>query len=1366
MLTAAVAALTAPLAEGAALTREALQRLYVEPVAVAARVDRPPALDGRLDDEAWRSAEPLAFGFSDPTTPGTPKNTTDVRVVCDGECLYVAFDCKELRELKATVEGAYNEKVPADDHVSILLLPRGHDFCDVKHKNVSLLIKVNPKGATWARRYAYLEGAARPGKAVKIPGLSAAAAVQPGRWAAEVKVPLGAFFADRRRMPVDWKVNFFRKRWARLYDCVKPGDPGHANWTTAWRPSAFLATFCPSLDMFGLLYVPVGKVVPDKIRALQARAAARPKPAPPARRDKPVAGFRLTPGDLEGLLGGPVAFVRHVKKGPAVRGDLSDPAWKKAEPFALRYLDLFVDGKVEKNRTYIRLLADDEYIYVGFDCEEDFMREIRAERDGVDPGGLWLDDCIDALFDPGRTETYRYFYICSNVKGAITKRRLKNDLAWQPKSLLIRTARLNDRWRAEMRVSFKDLGVQPGEMPKLWGGNFFRGRWARRPVMDETPGWPNWDYAWRPNPIGTAHVPEHWGFLWFEKADVVQPHVAKLMKAKGIDLARAGLKLMGPRAEKPAPLPAPAAKPAFARKPQVRQAGRETTVRFAAKAATDIAVWVADAKGKVVRHLAGGVLGKGAPAPLTAGPLEQRLAWDGRDDDGKPLPAGTYRVHVGLGLGAKFERIIGWRPGVGRIRSLAVAPGGKLLVFTGGASVDHGWGNAMIRACDRTGRYARQVYPFSSALPIEKMRGVRAISLPDGGWVPVIYNALNHSWLPESPAICTQQAAVTRRGEIILGNMCMRGMGHGRRLLKISPDGAAPADMLGPRITKYSVSGEMYVAMSPDDKHAYVAGLRGRSLWDPGEYHNCVYRVRWGAGELEGEFRKPFIGEFQKPGSDPYHLNNPRGLAVDRQGNIIVADAGNNRLAAYRPDGSPLAQIPLPGANKVAVHPKTDALYVLRSSRPDSPRSCRLVKLKSLTDPGEQAGLDVGWRTRGALAMALDAEADPPIIWLGSGDRVADQGGKLVLQGSLHEADPPPGSADQRAAFEGNLMYVDRRTERIYAGKWHVFDGKTGEYIKRIKLEPKGSVGWGGEIAVGPDGCFYFAANNSLIKLDASGRQVPFAEGVTEVPKLFRGHGNSNRGHCVAPNGDVYFIHHYHGHGNTQTCVSQVSPDGKVKRYEFIDDPYTSGSGIRVDRKGNVYVGLAIKPAEEPHPAFYRGRLPGHVTYPHPWFYYRQMYGSIVKFKPAGGRVVRDVEGGYHATNYSYFHRCRVEGAEWVHFGYSPMHQKDVESSRCNCESARFDLDGFDRLFIPDAMRCSVEIIDSNANRICRLGGYGNMDARGPASACPKPEIPLAWPLVVFATDSAMYVADTINQRIVKARLTYAAEEAADVKLP
>ena len=276
--------------------------------------------------------------------------------------------------------------------------------------------------------------------------------------------------------------------------------------------------------------------------------------------------------------------------------------------------------------------------------------------------------------------------------------------------------------------------------------------------------------------------------------------------------------------------------------------------------------------------------------------------------------------------------------------------------------------------------------------------------------------------------------------------------------------------------------------------------------------------------------------------------------------------------------------------------------------------------------------------------MAVDDQADPALIYLGTGERVADLGDRLELKGNIRAMLTGP-FCEQAAGLEGVIdpgLHLRVLTEEVYAGKWRVFDGRTGKLLRRMKFSVRARIDWGGEIGIGPDRYFYLAGNNGLFRFDPQGKSVPFANGKLEVKGLFGGHGNSNRGHCIGPDGDIYFVHHYHGHGNTQVCVSQVGRDGTIKRYQFISNPCTSGSGVRVDRQGNVYVGMAVKPADQLYPPFFRGRLPEHVAYPRPWFYYRQMYGSIVKFRPGGGRVVRDPNGDCLATNYSYFHRCRI----------------------------------------------------------------------------------------------------------------------------
>jgi len=90
----------------------------------------------------------------------------------------------------------------------------------------------------------------------------------------------------------------------------------------------------------------------------------------------------------------------------------------------------------------------------------------------------------------------------------------------------------------------------------------------------------------------------------------------------------------------------------FTKAPAVRVGDEGTVIEFAVDRATDVAVRIEDAKGKVVRHLVAGVLGANAPAPLKPGSLAQSVLWDGKDDRGKPVPPGTYTVRVGLGLTA------------------------------------------------------------------------------------------------------------------------------------------------------------------------------------------------------------------------------------------------------------------------------------------------------------------------------------------------------------------------------------------------------------------------------------------------------------------------------------------------------------------------------------------------------------------------------------------------------------------------------------------------------------------------------------------------------------------------------------------
>ena len=77
--------------------------------------------------------------------------------------------------------------------------------------------------------------------------------------------------------------------------------------------------------------------------------------------------------------------------------------------------------------------------------------------------------------------------------------------------------------------------------------------------------------------------------------------------------------------------------PTFTTPPKAVRHGDAVRIEFAVNQATDVAVFVEDAKGGVVRHLVAGALGETAPKPLQPRSLAQSILWDGNDDLGEPV---------------------------------------------------------------------------------------------------------------------------------------------------------------------------------------------------------------------------------------------------------------------------------------------------------------------------------------------------------------------------------------------------------------------------------------------------------------------------------------------------------------------------------------------------------------------------------------------------------------------------------------------------------------------------------------------------------------------------------------------------------
>jgi hypothetical protein len=200
-----------------------------------------------------------------------------------------------------------------------------------------------------------------------------------------------------------------------------------------------------------------------------------------------------------------------------IDGKLDDKAWAAAAPIEFVFPWDFQTGA--KQKTTAKLLWDDQYLYVGYDCQDSDIVAVYTERD--DP--TYRDDAVELFINPKPSQTSIYFGLEMNAR-AVLYDYLLYDSQYALKRFNLQGVKLlthirgtlnmrgdkDDGWSLEVAipwVNFEEI-AKPPVNGTIWTANL--NRWDgvepdRRLSM--------WSNSLEKTP--TPHAPKRFGQLVF-----------------------------------------------------------------------------------------------------------------------------------------------------------------------------------------------------------------------------------------------------------------------------------------------------------------------------------------------------------------------------------------------------------------------------------------------------------------------------------------------------------------------------------------------------------------------------------------------------------------------------------------------------------------------------------------------------------------------------------------------------------------------------------------------------------------------------------------------------------------------------------
>ena len=189
----------------------------------------------------------------------------------------------------------------------------------------------------------------------------------------------------------------------------------------------------------------------------------------------PVGPAGVRPIDLEAAPR-PTAQATRAAGRVVLDGVLDEADWHRADSISGFYQAQPYPGYPASERTVVRILYDDEYLYIGaicYDSKPDELTVMGLEQDfstrDNDLFGLTLDTFLDRR---------NSFLFAVNPKGALADFQAFNDgrnvnRSWE--GVVKVKTRIHDRgWTVEMALPFTTLRFDPSKPQQTWGVNFIR----------------------------------------------------------------------------------------------------------------------------------------------------------------------------------------------------------------------------------------------------------------------------------------------------------------------------------------------------------------------------------------------------------------------------------------------------------------------------------------------------------------------------------------------------------------------------------------------------------------------------------------------------------------------------------------------------------------------------------------------------------------------------------------------------------------------------------------------------------------------------------------------------------------------------